>query len=105
MKLVAAADRMTYKSSDSTTAYEYDTSNDAINGAVIEINGRYPVTGWVLNTVSTSLVHVLEGSGTAVFDEATVDLGPDDQLLIEVNEKYVFEGDLNFIRCDAKVDA
>lgn len=86
-----------HKNSATTTAYEYDTGSSVINGALITIAGRYPESGWALNTHSTSLIHVTKGGGVALFDRNSIDLASDDELLIEPDEKYAFEGDMTIL--------
>jgi hypothetical protein len=97
MKLSKATDRKAHKNNPTTTAYEYNTGSTAINGAVITINGRYPESGRALNTLSTSLVHVMLGNGVALFEGMSVELATDDELLIEPHESYAFEGNMTIL--------
>lgn len=66
MKYIPIGQRIAVHSSDSTTAYEYETNSKLINVAVIDIAGRYPIDGWAVNTVATSLVYILAGRGQLV---------------------------------------
>jgi mannose-6-phosphate isomerase-like protein (cupin superfamily) len=91
MKFIPASERTSYKVTDSVVSYEYVLSEE-LNAAPIEISGRYPAVGWALNTACTSLVHILKGNGVVTFEGSAVAVSQNDQLLIEMGEKYAFEG-------------
>lgn len=97
MKYISQSQRTTVRTSDATTAVEYDTGSTTINAAVINIAGRYPANGWASNSASTSLIYIIAGHGSAIVDSQEVLLYKDDQLLIDVGEKYVFEGHLQIL--------
>lgn len=71
------------------------TDND-LNGAMIELSGRYPDNGRVVNHRCKELCYVLEGSGRVVIDELVLELKVGDLVLIEPEEKYFWEGHLKF---------
>lgn len=75
-------------------------NESAINGAVIELSGRYPETGRVVNTTCTELLYVISGMGEASTADEQVALSLGDQLLIQPNEAYYIEGNLElYIAC------
>ncbi len=88
---------MTVRNSETTVAHEYELGSHAMNAAVIEIEGRYPLDGWASNNTTTSLIYVISGQGSAIIDGHEVVLYKDDQLLIEVGEKYAFDGNLHIL--------
>jgi len=96
MKVVCRKDRVLYKNSSVCTAYEYHLGDKDINGALIELNGRYPDKGRVVNEVCKELVHVISGKGKLNVNGEEVLLQKDDQALIEPGEKYFFEGNMEF---------
>lgn len=73
------------------TVYEYG-GNDEINGAVAEIDGRYPETGWAVNTEVSEIIFVLEGSGELITKERRVTLAKAALAVVETGEAYYFEG-------------
>ncbi|MFC1600624.1 AraC family ligand binding domain-containing protein [Patescibacteria group bacterium] len=96
MKIVRKKDRIKYKNSDVCTAYEYHFGDKDINGAVIELNGRYPDKGKVVNRVCKEIVHVISGKGTLNINGKEFLIQKDDQALIEPGEMYFFEGKMIF---------
>lgn len=92
MKHVPFSSAQKFENSPMCTVYEYDGNNE-INGAVAEIGGRYPETGWAVNTEVSEMVFVLEGSGELVTKERRLALGKATMALIEANEAYYFEGE------------
>lgn len=96
MKHIAKAQRIV-RTGDATTAYEYKIGSSIINAAVIDIAGRYPTDGWARNMKSTSLIYIISGEGSIVVDGLEKVLHTGDQLLIEVGERYMFEGVLQIL--------
>ena len=90
-------DALKHENSPACVAFEYGMSTDKIDSAVIELNGRYPESGWALNTACTALVHVIRGAGRARSEVGDVVLKEDDQLLIHPNEKYALEGHMKLL--------
>jgi mannose-6-phosphate isomerase-like protein (cupin superfamily) len=79
------------KISKTATAYEYPTMDNAIHGAVIEINGRYPEKGRVINEKVTELGFVLEGSGKVVIEGEEINFKKNDQILIKPKQRYYWD--------------
>ncbi len=89
-----------HQNGEACIAHEYASEEPDINGAVIELTGRYPETGRAVNTVSKEQVFVLEGVGICAVDDQKVALAQGDQLLIQPGEKYYFDGSLRlYIAC------
>lgn len=78
-------------------AYEYPTVDKDIDVAIIEINGRYPDEGYVINEVVKELVLVAGGRGKIVIDKEEHKLEADDAVLILPKQKYFFDGRLKLI--------
>lgn len=73
------------------TAYEYPIMDNAIHGAVVKINGRYPEKGRVVNEKVTELGFVIEGSGKIVIENEEINFKKDDQILIKPKQKYYWD--------------
>jgi len=100
MQLVTKTQSTPFKNSETCTAYEYAMAETAINGAVIELTGRYPTTGRATNSISKELVYVTRGSGTIAVDGQETSLVQGDQILIQPGEKYYFNGTMQlYIAC------
>ncbi|OGM21359.1 hypothetical protein A2714_02530 [Candidatus Woesebacteria bacterium RIFCSPHIGHO2_01_FULL_38_9] len=100
MKFVAKKDRVKHLNNKFCVAYEYPTGDKEINGAVIELSGRYPDKGRVVNEVCKELVQIVKGEGMLNVDGREVLLKEGDQVLIEQGERYYFDGKMTlFVPC------
>lgn len=90
----------THKNSERCIAHEYHLGDVDINGAVVELFGRYPAQGRVTNTICKELVYIISGSGKIVVEGKEIKLQQGDQILILPKEKYYWEGTMMlFIAC------
>ena len=92
MKFVKKQEAKTYKNSDGCIAYEYHIGDNDINGAVIEIEGRYPDEGRVVNEKCKEIGYVISGSGYVVIEGEKVEFEKGDLVFIEPGEKYFWFG-------------
>lgn len=92
MKYLPFSQTQKIKLNAACTIYEYG-GNDVMDGAIAQINGRYPEAGWAKNTVSTEMVYVLEGTGAFVMKNQTLELAASTVVLIERGEQYHFNGE------------
>jgi mannose-6-phosphate isomerase-like protein (cupin superfamily) len=100
MKVIHKNQTAKIKNSDVCTAIEYPLGDKDINGAVIELSGRYPDEGRVVNLKCKELAYIIEGSGKVVIEGEKVELHNGDLVLIEPGEKYFWEGNLKmFVPC------
>ncbi|HVT01205.1 MAG TPA: cupin domain-containing protein [Patescibacteria group bacterium] len=100
MNILHKKDGKTIKISNSVTSFEYKSVDDSINGAVIELSGRYPSEGRVFNEECKELSFVIKGSGRVVVEGKEYRFSENDQILINPNEKYYWEGVATlFISC------
>ena len=100
MKIVRQKETKVFKNSAVCTALEYPLGDKDINGAVIELAGRYPDEGWVVNRKCKEQAYIISGSGKLVVDGEETEFREGDLLLIEPGEKYFWEGALTmFVPC------
>jgi len=97
MNIVRSNDATRFENAASCVAYEYDTQTSDINIARIEINGRYPVEGSVVNTEVTELVYVESGSGLASVEGETHSIQKGDVISISKEERSSWEGSMTLI--------
>jgi mannose-6-phosphate isomerase-like protein (cupin superfamily) len=98
MEHIKASGGIKRKNSEACTAIEYGFDDEKnINSAVIELNGRYPETGFALNTVCEEVLYVIEGSGQLVGSQTKIIIETGDMLRIKPNEKYYFDGNLKLL--------
>lgn len=77
--------------------HEYITKHAAINMAVVDIQGRYPDAGCVINHACTEMGYVVKGTGWLVTESHTAPLAEGDVILIPQGEKYHWEGRLTVV--------
>ena len=80
--------------------HEYPLGDTAINGAVAELNGRYPEQERVTNTACKELAYVIKGSGKIIVEDKETVLNQGDMVLIQAGEKYYWKGQMTlFLSC------
>ncbi len=100
MKIIHKNQVKRFQNSDVCLAIEYPLGDKDINGAVIELKGRYPDKGRVVNLKCKELSYIIEGSGKVVVEGKETELKEGDLVLIEPGEKYFWEGNLvMFVPC------
>lgn len=100
MKIIHKNQTEKFKTSDVCTAIEYPLGDKDINGAVIELSGRYPDKGRVVNLKCREMAYIIKGSGKIVVEGKEIGLNEGDLVLVEPEEKYFWEGNLTmFVPC------
>ena len=94
MKIVHKDQVKTFKNSEFCTALEYPMDDKDINGAIIKLDGRYPDSGNVVNTICKEMAYITEGEGLISVEGKITKVSKGDLLLIEPGEKYYWEGKL-----------
>ena len=93
MQLVRKQQAVPFRNGSDCLAHEYPMSDEDINGAVVELSGRYPEQGYVTNDVCKELVFVIEGEGSLqTSDGEAVRLAAADLVLLLPGEQYCFDG-------------
>ena len=72
--------------------YEYNIEDKDINYCIVDINGRFPKEKFAINHKCKEMAHVLSGFGVLVVEGKEYQLKQDDVVLIDVGEKYYWEG-------------
>jgi mannose-6-phosphate isomerase-like protein (cupin superfamily) len=100
MKIVHQDQTEKLKNSETCFATEYPLGDKDINGAIIELTGRYPDKGRVVNLECKEMSYVIKGSGKVAVEDKAINLKEGDLILIEPKEKYFWEGSLTlFVAC------
>src|SRR3989344_8584998 len=95
MIIIKKAESNKISPSLSTTVREYLMDEQAISGAVAEINGRYPEQGFAINKVSKELVYILTGNGEVITQSNKTEFGQGDVILIDKNEQFSWQGNFS----------
>ena len=92
MEVIRKNQAVVFKNSESCTAFEYPTRGKDINGAIIELTGRYPDAGGVVNERCAELIYVVSGSGSISFGKEKKEVSQGDVLLMPAREEYFWDG-------------
>lgn len=89
-----------FKNSPVCTAIEYPLHDKDISGAVIELRGRYPESGKVVNIKCKELAYVIDGSGEVGINNKVTKIAQGDVILIKQGERFYWKGNLTmFMPC------
>jgi len=97
MKIVRKQETKQYQNNEFCTAIEYPTKDKDISVALIELKGRYPSKGTVLNEKCKELAYVIKGSGKLVVENKEVTLKEGDLASIAPGEEYFWDGNLTLL--------
>lgn len=96
MKIV----RKNQTNSAGCVAIEYPLGDKDINGSVIELSGREPDQGRIVNLLCKELAYIITGSGKITINDKEINLEAGDLILIEPGEKFFWEGKMTmFMPC------
>lgn len=85
-----------FHNSEKCGVLEYDLGSADFSASVAKISGRYPESGYAVNSQCREIAYILQGSGKIAADnnkETEFFMG--DMIVIESNEKYFWEGDFS----------
>lgn len=94
MQIIYKNQTNTHKNSDKCVAIEYPLNDKDISGAIIELKGRYPNKGRVVNEKCKELAYIIKGSGLINIENKEFEIQQGDLILINPNEKYYWDGNL-----------
>lgn len=91
MQVIKKINAVKGSNSDKCKTLEYSFNDIDIDLGIATITGRYPESGFCMNTISKELIYVLEGNGKLYFENDSVNFEKGDSILINSNEKYYWE--------------
>lgn len=97
MGVVKKSDRIKHFNSPVCIAYEYAHEDKDISVAFIELTGRYPDKGRVMNQICKEMIFVSKGEGKVEIDGNKFMLNESDAILIQPNQKYFLEGKMGLV--------
>ena len=86
-----------FKNSDLCIANEYNFKDKDIDLSTAEIKGRYPETGYCVNTKVKEMIYVLKGKGKISTEHQVISFKKGDAILINKNEKYFWDANCNVL--------
>ncbi len=107
-KAIINADEVpTHTFSATCVGRDFPLNDPHIDACIMDLNGRYPESGNVVNKGFRGLVHILAGTGTITIDDVEHTLRQGDVFLILPNQKHHWNGtDLKlFIACTPPFDS
>jgi len=100
MKIIHKDQAEKVSNNENCIVFEYPLGDKDINGAVVELKGRYPEKGRVVNLKCKELGYIIKGSGKIVIEDKEVLLHEGDLVLVEPGEKFFWDGNLvMFVPC------
>jgi mannose-6-phosphate isomerase-like protein (cupin superfamily) len=97
MKIVRKRETSSHQNNEFCTAASYPIGDKDISVALIELKGRYPSKGMVLNEKCKELAYVIKGSGKLVVGDEEIFVEEGDLVSIDPGEKYFWEGNLTLL--------
>ncbi len=97
MKIVHENQTKKFKNSDVCIATEYPLGDKDINIVFLEVQGRYPTKGRVINEKCKELAYIMEGGGMIVVEDKKIELKEDDLILLEPGERFYWEGNMKML--------
>ena len=94
MKLTTEKETKKFQVTSTCTAIEYPNGDKDIWGAIIKLNGRYPLTGYTVNEKCKELVYFISGQGKLVVGDQEIQVKKGDQVVINPGEKFYWDGEL-----------
>lgn len=88
MNIARKKDAAKIKVSETMIAYEYPQMDSNLHGAVVELAGRYPEKGRVVNEKCYEIGYVIHGSGKLIVEGEEIDFVEGDQILIKPGQRY-----------------
>lgn len=95
--IIKKSERVRHENSEKCTAYEYPFDEKDINLAYIEIDGRYPDSGFALNREVKEMLFVASGTGSVTIEGERFEISEGDVVLIRPGKRYFIEGSLRLV--------
>jgi len=105
MKILHKNQSIERNNSNVCVVTEYPPVDQNFDFAIVNISGRYPNEQRAVNTQCKEMAYVQEGIGKVVVNYVEYPLHTGDIVLIDINEKFYWEGNLKlFICCNPAFD-
>ena len=95
MKIIHKKQARKFKNSESCLAFEYPSGSKKMSGAVVNLSGRYPNEGKLVNLECAELVYIISGSGYISVNNKRNKISEGDMILINPKEKVFWEGKMS----------
>lgn len=80
--------------------HKYPTPTKNYDIARMEVVGRFPDKGFILNNVCDFFLYVLEGTGKVYAGEEIFEVEPKDVVFVPAKNKYAVDGKFQYITID-----
>lgn len=94
MKLVKKSTAQSFSNGPTCSGIAYPLGDDAIDIALVTVNGRYPEKDYVMNEVCKEVGYVLRGSGRIwIAGQEPQMVEPGDTIIVQPGEKFFWQGE------------
>ena len=98
IKICKQSDSNLHKNGEYCEVIEYPLNQSNINIALVNIHGRYPETGYAMNTDVDELLFIQQGAGNlTTIDGDQTPFTEGDAVLVPKGDKYYFDGDFTAV--------
>lgn len=95
MNIIPKLESRAFKNSDICDVFEYGLKRIDFGVARVEVRGRYPDDGKVINMLCKEAAYILEGQGKISAEGSESNFSKGDLIIIEEREKFYWEGNFS----------
>lgn len=100
MKIIARNQANDYKNGENCFGYEFNLGTKELDGAIVNVNDRFPVEGRAVNEVCREIAYAISGSGQIVIEGKPFDIKSEDLIVIDKGERFYWNGNFKlFVYC------
>lgn len=100
MKVIKRKEANEYSNSNNCYGFEFDLGDKNLDGAVVNVKGRYPEKGSAMNEGCKEFAYIISGGGNINIGGKNFDIESEDMVVIDKGEHFYWEGEFRlFVYC------
>jgi mannose-6-phosphate isomerase-like protein (cupin superfamily) len=100
MQVIKRNQAKDYSNSTTCNGFEFNLGDKDLDGAVVQVSGRYPEAGRAVNELCKEIAYIVSGKGQIVIDGKSFEIASDDLIVIDKGEQYYWDGNFKlFVYC------
>jgi len=100
MKVIYRNQAKEYSNSENCSGFEFDLGDKNLDGAVVNVSGRYPDNGRAVNEGCKEIAYVIDGSGKIFIEGELFNIKSEDLIVIDKGERFYWDGTFKlFVYC------
>ena len=82
------------------SGFEFDLGTKDLDGAVVNVTERFPITGRVVNEECREIAYIVDGIGLINIENNNFEIAQDDLIVIDKGERFYWKGTFKlFVYC------